>query len=202
MKMIACQSTAPKCSSSRDVFLEKFFGRLNVRRYHKKSSFVMRRSTPDSALSIGKGTRMSPSNFRGGDPFSMRFTAYCQNPFRQTQSSSSLTMAGRGYSAWGRPSSTSRRSPHVVSRRCCCLVGGWSWQQPRTFCLQVSHFSSKEVSSSSSTFSRSPLGTTKTFLSRSFASEDGWRHMAHTKAAMRQHPRLPLGVHSRRLSVG
>ena len=55
----ASQSTAPKCSSTR--WPDHSFGTVKVRRYHSRSSGLSAFITPDSADSIGNGTRICPS---------------------------------------------------------------------------------------------------------------------------------------------
>ena len=90
---VACQSTAPKCSSTRLPVQPA--GTATVRRYHSACSAVGCLPTPDSALSAANGTRILPSHFSGLLAV-LAVMAYSQRPFRFCQSA--RTSCGRGYS--------------------------------------------------------------------------------------------------------
>ena len=62
MKTIVRKSTPPKC---RRIRSPAFGAHVILRVYQRNSSGSRRRPTPDSALSIGNGTRILPSHFSG-----------------------------------------------------------------------------------------------------------------------------------------
>src|SRR5665213_918062 len=70
-------------------------GRLKVRRYQENMEYCM---TPESADSIGNGTRMTPDRFCPAGTGSLVAPAWnCQTPFKLSQLV--RTICGRGYSA-------------------------------------------------------------------------------------------------------
>ena len=68
----------------------------NVRRYQSLSSGLSGFITPDSADSMGYGTRMFPSNRTGACSSAFAVTAYCHRPLRFCHRC--RTIWGRGYS--------------------------------------------------------------------------------------------------------
>ena len=98
----ACQSTAPKCRSSRSS--RHSGGTSKERRYQSDCSGVGVRRTPESVDSIANGTRISPSNASGRGA-SLAVRAYSHGPLRFSHFP--RVICGRGYSGQGISVSTS-----------------------------------------------------------------------------------------------
>ena len=101
------KSHSSKLRTRRSPF---FTSASNVRRYQSVSFGSSRRPTPESGLSIGNGTRISPSHLDGIVGASV-VTAYFHSPFRFVQFA--RTICGRGYSRHAFSGVTF--APHSVS---------------------------------------------------------------------------------------